>query len=330
MAEKLKVKKIKKPRRYKIRHFVILSLMLHMIIVQTSGYLLKNEEAQKAPIQVKFIPSEENEKKELQLTQGEIADIPKPEKIEKPVTSSVLSEYDSKAHDNMSAVKKDTYKVSRTVAPQKKSQSRRAAKKKTVQKQKVAKKIENELNKKSEEKIVVAENTIQKDESSEREAAPMVLKGLFKDEDKQKKDDDTNQESIFKGFDPEKFAKLDTGDNENESDMETVTLDSQELKYASYFLSIKKQIELVWSYPEEAATKGLQGELYLQFVLDRSGKLVDISLIHSSGHEILDYTALGAVKIASPYNPFPETIEKKKLRIIAVFKYKPFYSFYKK
>ncbi|HJN02005.1 MAG: TonB family protein [Nitrospinota bacterium] len=157
----------------------------------------------------------------------------------------------------------------------------------------------------------------------------MVLKGLFKQEEDLEKNETKNQNSLFKGFDPEKFAKMDTRDKENESDTETVSLDSQEFKYASYFSSIKRQIESVWSYPEQAATRGLQRQLLLQFILDRSGKLVDISSVISSEHEIFDNAALDAVKTASPYNPFPEKIQENKLKIIASFKNKPFYTSYK-
>jgi protein TonB len=266
---------------------------------------------------VKLVEPEVKKNENLKRIEEEIVAIPKPKKMEKPTTSERLSENNSKAHANKSIVQKDKYKSTETLLPQKKSKLRAAVKKRKIK------------NKKSAKKILIAKKVAKKEELKEKEKNPMVLKGLFKQEGYLKKNETENQNSLFKGFDPEKFVKLDTRDKEDESYTETVSLDSQEFKYASYFSSIKKQIESVWSYPEQAVTRGLQGQLLLQFILDRSGKLVDISLVNSSEHEILDNAALDAVKTASPYNPFPEKIQKNKLKIIASFKYKPFYTSYK-
>jgi len=309
---------MKSSKQFKLRNFLFLSFMIHLIIVQASGHWLMDKKKQVIPIQVKFLESKVEKKESFKKIEEEIVDIPKPKKMEKPTTPEILSEYNSKAHGNKSKAQKGKYKSTEILLPQKKSKLRSIIKKKTVKKKKIEKKIL--ITKKAAKKEKLKEK--------EKEKKPMVLKGLFKQEEDLKKDEKENQNSLFKGFDPEKFAKLDTRDKEDESDTETVSLDSQEFKYASYFSSIKKQIESVWSYPEQAATRGLQGQLLLQFILDRSGKLVDISLVHSSEHEILDNAALDAVKTASPYNPFPEKIQKNKLKIIASFKYKPFYTSY--
>ena len=319
---------MKSPKQYRLRNFLFLSLMIHLIIAQVGGHLFINPKKDETAIRVKFIELKEEKKENLNWIKGEILDIPKPVKIEKPTTQNILSEFDSKAHSNESAVKKDQYQSSKTASPQSKSKPKRVVRKKTAPKKEIVRKTKNELKRKSKKKMVIAKKVLEKESLKETENTPMVLEGLFKQRENQEKDEDKNQNPLFKGFDLEKFAKLDTREKEGESDTETVSLDSQELKYASYFSTIKRQIELVWSYPEQAATRGLQGKLLLQFILDRSGKLIDISLINSSGHKILDNAALGAVKTASPYNPFPEKIQKRKLRIIASFKYKPFYTSY--
>ena len=308
---------MKSSKRFKLRNFLFLSFMIHLIIVEASGHWLMDKKKQVIPIQVKFVKPEVKKNENLKRTEEEFVAIPKPEKMKKPTTPEILSEHNSKAHGNKSIVQKGKYKSTEILLPQKKSKIRVAVKKKTIKK------------KKSEKKILSTKKVPEKEELKEKEKNPMVLKGLFKREEDLKKNEMENQNSLFKGFDPEKFAKLDTRDKEDESDTETVSLDSQEFKYASYFSSIKRQIESVWSYPEEAAKRGLQGQLLLQFILDRSGKLIDISLVNSSENEILDNAALDAVKTASPYNPFPEKIQKNKLRIIASFKYKPFHTSYK-
>ncbi len=325
---------MKSPRQYKIRNFLLLSFIIHLLIVQISGNLFTDRKKTKIPVRVKFIELKNETREDFNLIKGKIVEIPKPAKVEKPISRNNLSQYSSRAHGNKSAVKKK-YKSTKTVSPQEKSKPRHAIKKKkTIKKKETVRvrEIKKGAVKKNKKKVViakkVAKKVAKKDELKGTKKTPMVLKGLLKPQDDQEKDNEKNQNSLFKGFDPEKFAKLDTGNKEDESDTETVSLDSQELKYASYFLRIKKQIELVWTYPEEAATNGLQGQILLQFMLEHSGKLIDISLIQSSGHEILDRAALEAVKTASPYNAFPEKIRKKKLRIIASFKYKPFYTSY--
>jgi len=326
---------MKSPRQYKIRNFLLLSFIIHLLIVQISGNLFTDRKKTKIPVRVKFIELKNETREDFNLIKGKIVEIPKPAKIEKPISRNNLSQYNSRAHGKKSAVKKNKYKSTKTVSPQEKSKPRHAIKKKkTIKKKETVRvrEIKKGAIKKNKKKVVIAKKeakkVAKKDELKETKKTPMVLKGLLKPQDDQEKDNEKNQNSLFKGFDPEKFAKLDTGNKEDESDTETVSLDSQELKYASYFLRIKKQIELVWTYPEEAATNGLQGQILLQFMLEQSGKLIDISLIQSSGHEILDRAALEAVKTASPYNAFPEKIRKKKLRIIASFKYKPFYTSY--
>jgi len=308
---------MKSSKRFKLRYFLFLSLMIHLIIVEASGHWLMDKKKQVIPIQVKFVKPEVKKNENLKRVEEEIVAIPKPKKMEKPTTPKILSEYNGKAHGNKRIVQKGKYKSTETLLPQKKSKLRAVVKKKTIKK------------KKSEKKILITKKVAEKEELKEKEKNPMVLKGLFKQEEDLKKNETENQNSLFKGFDPEKFAKLDTRDKEDESNTETVSLDSQEFKYASYLSSIKRQIESVWSYPEQAAIRGLQGQLLLQFILDRSGKLVDIFLVNSSDHEILDNAALDAVKTASPYSPFPGKIQKNKLRIIASFKYKPFDTSYK-
>lgn len=296
----------------KLREFLFLSLMIHLIIGQLSGNLFLYKKEIEVPIQVRFVDLQKEKKEDFSFKKGNFIEISKPKKVEKPITENALSMHNSRAHGNKNVVKKDRYKSSKSFFPQSKSELKPISKKKTNEKKPIIEKKESE-----------------KKELKKAEKAPAVLKGLFIQRDNHQKEEEGQEEySIFKGFDLEKLAKLDTGEKEDESDTATVSLDSQEFKYASYFTSIKRRIEIAWSYPEQAAINGLRGELLLQFVLGRDGKLVDIFLINSSGHQILDDAALDAVKISSPYKPFPQRIQKKKLRIIATFRYKPFYTLY--
>lgn len=98
-------------------------------------------------------------------------------------------------------------------------------------------------------------------------------------------------------------------------------LNAPEIQYISYFAGIKRKIELVWQYPQEAAAAGLQGDLIIDFVIGRSGKLESVELLQGSGHKVLDDEAVGSIRKAAPYNPIPEQYKIPDLRIRAHFIY---------
>lgn len=124
---------------------------------------------------------------------------------------------------------------------------------------------------------------------------------------------------LLSGADLERYASLDP----NAEEAEVVSLDTRDFRYISYFATIKRRIELVWNYPEEAARAGIFGELMLRFTLLSDGRLEDVRLLRSSGSRLLDDEAVRAVKVANPYNPFPKRITKRRLQINAVFSYMP-------
>ena len=98
-------------------------------------------------------------------------------------------------------------------------------------------------------------------------------------------------------------------------------LNAPEIQYISYFASIKRKIELVWQYPQEAAVAGIQGTLTVDFVIGRNGTLQSVQLLRGSGYKILDDEALGSIRKAAPYNPIPENYTIPDLRIRARFIY---------
>jgi protein TonB len=98
-------------------------------------------------------------------------------------------------------------------------------------------------------------------------------------------------------------------------------LNAPEIQYISYFASIKRKIELVWQYPQEAAAAGIQGTLTVDFVIGRDGNLQSVELLQGSGYKILDNEALGSIRKAAPYNPIPEKYTIPDLRIRARFIY---------
>ncbi len=100
-----------------------------------------------------------------------------------------------------------------------------------------------------------------------------------------------------------------------------IRLDTREPQFIEYFSSIKRDIELVWKYPEPALRSGLEGKLILEFTVLGNGDLGGIRLIRSSGFPILDQEALRAVKAAAPFHPIPPWIGRTRLPIVASFEY---------
>jgi protein TonB len=98
-------------------------------------------------------------------------------------------------------------------------------------------------------------------------------------------------------------------------------LNAPEVQYISYFASIKRKIELVWQYPYEAAVAGIQGELAVDFVIARSGKVDSIELVRSSGSKILDDEAIRSIRKAAPFDPIPAQYKIPSLLIRGRFVY---------
>ena len=98
-------------------------------------------------------------------------------------------------------------------------------------------------------------------------------------------------------------------------------LNAPEVQYISYFASIKRKIELVWQYPYEAAAAGIQGELTLDFVIARSGALISVDLVRSSGSKILDDEAIRSLRVAAPFDPIPADYKIGNLQIRGRFVY---------
>ena len=129
--------------------------------------------------------------------------------------------------------------------------------------------------------------------------------------------------AMLDGLNQEKYAPQNPQVEEKEEldDDEPISLDTKEAKYVSYFSRIKQQIQRVWVYPSQGIKRTLSGELTLKFEISKDGNLLSLRLINSSGSNILDANAVKAVRGAAPYYPFPITITKKRLSILATFVY---------
>src|SRR6266511_1821910 len=100
-----------------------------------------------------------------------------------------------------------------------------------------------------------------------------------------------------------------------------IALDTPDPKYQDYFRQIRERIQSMWIYPHEAASRGIGGELQIDFGIAKSGELQFIERRRTSGVELLDDYAMRAVQLASPFPPVPDAISKGGLPINGTFKY---------
>lgn len=103
---------------------------------------------------------------------------------------------------------------------------------------------------------------------------------------------------------------------------EPIPLDTPEPKYQDYFNKIREKIKANWIYPYEAGSRGIEGDLSIEFVIAKDGHLQFIELRRSSRILILDNAALNAVKLAQPFPPVPDDLAKQALAINGLFVYR--------
>ncbi len=105
--------------------------------------------------------------------------------------------------------------------------------------------------------------------------------------------------------------------DQNKEEGETISLDTRDFQYASYFAHIRRRIQNAWIWPAEAQNN--RGKLLLGFKLRQDGTLEEVRLIRSAGIRILDDLAIAAVTKAAPFEPFPAGLERKPITATFVY-----------
>lgn len=100
-----------------------------------------------------------------------------------------------------------------------------------------------------------------------------------------------------------------------------IDINTTEYRYIGYFTNMRKAIELVWNYPLDAARKGMQGEVGLEFAIGKDGKATRIRVIKSSGYAVLDRAIVDAIRLASPFSPLPIGFRKERILVTGSFRY---------
>jgi protein TonB len=334
--------------RYRpLTKFVLLSALIHLLSMQLSGYIVAMPEraAPPEPVRVKLI--EEPQKTVDDKRGGRVEDLPVPVKEEKPEYADILSRGDAVAH---APQKGDRYQRAKTAIPRQRvapaapttvkapqETPRRADRpQKTdvaslprpdldLTRKNTAEKIDL-FSTQAMERALTTEKTNRADEGKpvERTAAePTVTLTDQVDPKKKAPEPVTGVDASGAELDPEPMS--DTRDVIDMGDEAIVSLNTRHFAYVDYFAHIKKAVELVWSYPEQAVIRGWSGHAKIKFTLEADGRLSGVELITSSGHKVLDDEATLAIKVGGPYKPFPPGMGKKRLHIVGDFVYLPSY-----
>jgi len=92
-----------------------------------------------------------------------------------------------------------------------------------------------------------------------------------------------------------------------------INASTREHKYAAYLESWRRKVEYVGNlnYPDDARRHKIYGDLILHVAVKANGSVEQIRVIRSSGHSVLDDAAVGIVRLAAPFAPFPPDIKKE-------------------
>ena len=89
--------------------------------------------------------------------------------------------------------------------------------------------------------------------------------------------------------------------------------DTRASAIAAYLDGWKRRIEQVGTlnFPNEARRRSLSGNPVLEVAIRADGSLEQVLVRRSSGHRELDAAAVGIVRIASPFDPFPPAMRER-------------------
>lgn len=92
-----------------------------------------------------------------------------------------------------------------------------------------------------------------------------------------------------------------------------VTPNTRESSVAVYLDAWKRKVERIGTlnYPNEARRKGLSGNPVLEVAINANGEMEDIIVRRGSGHSELDQAALAILKLATPFDPFPQELRQR-------------------
>ncbi len=82
-----------------------------------------------------------------------------------------------------------------------------------------------------------------------------------------------------------------------------------------YLLEIQRKIENSKQYPEFARRNEIEGDVKVEFLVNRDGVVNNMKILFPSNYKILNDSAVATIRGASPFPPIPTELEKDSLTI---------------
>lgn len=92
-----------------------------------------------------------------------------------------------------------------------------------------------------------------------------------------------------------------------------VSVNSAQSDIAPYLNAWKNRVERVgtMNFPREINIDGLSGSPTLEVAIAPDGRLTEVQILRTSGHEALDRAAMLVLNRASPFEPFPDLLRER-------------------
>jgi len=275
--------------------FIVLSLLLHLLLLLLPKHRLFPEENQPKPVYVEVRPPQERDRE---------LDMPLRKELEKPreTPAKRLAEQDQ-------VVEKET-------APEGKDTEDRQ---KTVRTPKAAPKPAPPVKQQPQPQQETAQQ-----EAKQITPSPTTPEGWQPKEQKKPLSELPDLQALTQ-ISPSTLAQIESDwrskFREDVAKGDTVWMDTEQDLLISFMRRFRTNIYNVWNYPEIAAQRGQQGTCLLRITIDRKGNVTDVTLLESSGHDILDDEAIRAVRKGATYGPLPRVYPHENLKIMAFFNY---------
>jgi protein TonB len=102
---------------------------------------------------------------------------------------------------------------------------------------------------------------------------------------------------------------------------DTSFLNSDDIRFGSFLRRFESAVYGVWHYPEAALARGIEGTTPVRITFNRSGEIVNVELLESSGSGILDAEVMRTLKQLGPIGSFPKGYSGNAFKLIAFFQY---------
>lgn len=102
---------------------------------------------------------------------------------------------------------------------------------------------------------------------------------------------------------------------------DTRFLNSDDIQFGSFLRRFENSVYGAWRYPQEAASKGIEGITPVRITFNRRGEIIATQLLESSGAKVLDDEVFRTLKLIGPVGGFPKGYDKDEFHLIAFFQY---------